>query len=354
MLMIPLRSVPPDSPARHGTILANRIRQLLFAAALFVYAILCLWPFSLNPPRHVQNAAMMSADGGGWVFQSPGLVRTEQPPEWIETAKRTHTLSIEIKLRSFSPTSQAQDLDRIVSIARTTYDRSLTIGQIGADLEVYMRSRGGPTLRISNVFVKPEWVSVTVSIDPREFRIETGNGRQVSQPLSPEPLRSWNASHLLSLGNEVTVARPWLGEIAELVVNVGGTRIDYFVDRPADLERPQAFWIVNREPKLRPFERVNLPDVAANLVMYIPFGCLIAMGFRRRSFVSGAVRAVSITAAVSFTLEVAQLFVATRNPSVTDLLLNVAGGLLGYILGLTISMKLVQYRRPGGGAAYKT
>jgi glycopeptide antibiotics resistance protein len=74
---------------------------------------------------------------------------------------------------------------------------------------------------------------------------------------------------------------------------------------------------------------VKFTDIAANVIMYVPFGIL---GARRRSAGSTVVRTAGLTLALSFSLELTQLFSHTRFASSTDMACDTIGAAAGAFL----------------------
>jgi glycopeptide antibiotics resistance protein len=89
-------------------------------------------------------------------------------------------------------------------------------------------------------------------------------------------------------------------------------------------------------PTLVPLRLLLVEDAVRNIFLYIPLGVLLGLMVRRRSrfaFVGGLLLIVG----VSTTFEIAQLFVASRFPSIDDVLFNAAGGSLGLALALYLT-----------------
>ncbi len=84
-------------------------------------------------------------------------------------------------------------------------------------------------------------------------------------------------------------------------------------------------------------QRVPIPDFVANVLLFTPFGCFGMWAFRRPR--AGWARIVwlgLLSALLSTTVEVAQLFTADRVSSVADVLANTLGGILGAIGGVVL------------------
>lgn len=70
-------------------------------------------------------------------------------------------------------------------------------------------------------------------------------------------------------------------------------------------------------------------DTLVNVIAYIPFGILACYRFREAKWSRPAARALALAAALSFAMEICQLFVPNRVSSVFDVIANVAGAGIG-------------------------
>lgn len=79
----------------------------------------------------------------------------------------------------------------------------------------------------------------------------------------------------------------------------------------------------------------DLFDIVANLLGYMPLSALVVMAMREADRAGRHViaMAVATAAGLSYGLEVLQVFLPQRVPSLLDWLLNTSGGLLGALLG---------------------
>lgn len=97
------------------------------------------------------------------------------------------------------------------------------------------------------------------------------------------------------------------------------------------LDMPQFGDGTMRQIKLVPFVAAgglggNAPvEVLANLVLFVPFGVFLALLARH----GRVLRSITIIAAASLCMEIAQYVFAVGSSDVTDLLVNTAGGALG-------------------------
>ena len=77
----------------------------------------------------------------------------------------------------------------------------------------------------------------------------------------------------------------------------------------------------------------NLSDFLINLLLFIPLGVSLACLMEKAKFrgIIVPIAVLSASFSLSFTVEILQVFVSSRQPSSTDILLNSASGLLGYL-----------------------
>jgi hypothetical protein len=261
---------------------------------------------------------------------------------------QSHRLELSLQVRSFARYQRGPA--RIFTLSADPHHGNLTIGQDGEDLILRLRTAstylngtfagGAPLARVPRVFQTPDWVDLRIGIAPGRLRVEVGDELRVSKDLSAEPLRKWNPAYQLALGNELTIDRPWLGEIRRAVVAVGSGAVDYAQAGSLELG-PTRFRYTPRPFTLVPFAedssvQVRLVDAAINLIGYVPLGLLLGLwgcgqGRPRRWC---ALSLTLVACAVSASLETLQFGIATRHPSTTDLVLNTFGGGIGVFLAL--------------------
>jgi VanZ family protein len=83
------------------------------------------------------------------------------------------------------------------------------------------------------------------------------------------------------------------------------------------------------------WQRAGRGDRIANVLLYLPLGfCLFLLCARRFHRFSSLLAATLISAMLSLTIEVLQVYISVRVPSLTDLALNTAGAFLGAAGGL--------------------
>jgi hypothetical protein len=333
---------------------ARPLRILLATAIVAVYPLASLAPFHplrSGLPSMVSNGAELLA-GGGIAFPSPGVVRSTRPPDWVAAAMRSQRLELALRVRS-SAADQTGPA-RIFTLSADPYYRNLTLAQEGENLILRLRTAGTdlngvregdtPFAELQGVFRTPgAWAQIDLGIEPGRLKIsatapQSGQHVEFETALAPEPLRDWDPSYRVALGNEVTNDRAWLGEIQQALVRTDRNSIDYAAaDAQAALEvSPARFWYSRQTFTVVPFRDFKPYDALLNVVGYVPLGLLFGvLGWLRPGAGRGWRRFVGLllaVAAVSATLEMLQFAIPVRHPSTTDLLLNTLGGGIGLIL----------------------
>ena len=92
-------------------------------------------------------------------------------------------------------------------------------------------------------------------------------------------------------------------------------------------------WHLLTDPEAETY--LNLASVAGNVALFVPLGWLLPMIWRQLRSVK---RVVIVAAACSITIELIQYGIPGRTPTTDDVLLNVAGGLIGAIMFLAPQM----------------
>jgi VanZ like family len=308
---------------------------LATAAALFAYSAMLLWPYDWEKAGYVANQAQPLPEGG-IRFPGPGIARTPAPPEWVAAAMRARELEVELQVRPLA--AEQSGPARIMTLSLDHYHRDFTIGQQGADLILRLRTPASdlngtiddaPVARVPDVFRSMRWVTVRLRIEPGRLELAVDGEIALRQSLPADPFANWDPFYSFALGNELTHSRPWLGEVRRAVVRAGDAAVDYA--RSPELETPENFWLFRSTPRLIPFQYYNPRDLFLNVILFVPFGVLIAAWLGRRAG-QGAWRAVLLLALTSAGFETLQLFLPGRTTSIDDLIANTLGGALGVLL----------------------
>jgi VanZ family protein len=304
--------------------------------ALAVYALGLLWPYEFRLPLRIVNHAVWT-DAGTLRFDGPGLALSAAPPKWQIASREQGTFHVALRARSGAANQEGPA--RLLTLAQDTFVQNLMIGQLGDDLVVRLRGlcRGLPThgracpglLRIPAVFATSEWVDIDLRVERARVTLTAGDRLAVERPLAEHAIRGWDARQRLALGNDVTGLRPWLGELASVTID-SPLGHENWLD-PTRFELPGRFWLMDRQPKLAPFYHVSRKDVIVNILLYVPMALLVAARFHRYRIVE-LLATILIVLTISLSFEMMQLFVETRNFSLTDVMLNLGGGAVAAIV----------------------
>jgi hypothetical protein len=307
-------------------------RTLLLAACLAGYPVAAFrpfrfeWPLAWNRARRVDDASV--------AFEAPGILRSREPPAWVGAVRRGAPLEV---LLDVTPASAGQrGPARILSLSEDPLRRNLTVAQDRDALVVRLRTtastpNGTPEVRVPGVFAGARPVAIALRVGPaappaaESLAIDVDGVRRAGRALPAGSLATWDPGYRLALGNELTCDRPWLGVIRRALVRAGGREASYTA--PGALEAPRLLVHVHHGPNLVPFRGTTPGDALLNVLGFVPLGLLVGGG-GRRTFA----RSLALVLVASAAIETVQLLLPQRYPSVTDLLLNGAGGALGILL----------------------
>jgi VanZ family protein len=97
--------------------------------------------------------------------------------------------------------------------------------------------------------------------------------------------------------------------------------------------------------------RYSTPDIVTNVLAYMPLGLLLALWWREKGLAASVMLATVAGGALSFSMEFVQQFISSRVASLTDLITNTGGTLVGALLAGFVrtdrlsSGALLQWRR---------
>jgi VanZ family protein len=305
------------------------IRAALWAT-LLLYAAVLLYPFKLQPPRWLKNGAQYGASE--LAFPSRGIALTKEAPRWLAEAIAQNRLAVTIELRSLKKRQFGPA--RIIAVSEDTQLRNFDMGQQGAHLSIRVRTerndKGMPPFLVRDVFTSDDWHTIHMEIVSGRLLVSVDGEVRLERPLSAAPMATWDPDMRLALGNELTGNRPWRGEIRKALIAVGEKAVDYA--RPGALAVPARYWRVHdRRPNLVPPTRTSVWDAAQNTALFLPFGFLLRLRFRRDGW-AFALLAIALAGAVSGMFEVLQLGIKGRHSSASDVLFNTLGAAIGYHL----------------------
>ena len=309
------------------------VLKLLAAAILLAYPLAGLYPYRWESPELQANMLQALPDGNlRFAAPGPGIARTPQPPQWAGEARRAHRFDVALSV--YSHAADQSGPARILTLSRNPSLRNFTIAQDGRDLVVRIRTtkhdlNGIPQYRVRDVFGAERWTDIRIGVDADSLYAEVDGVPRLRDKLPQAPLRNWDLSYRLALGNELTGNRPWLGEIRRAVVATAEGAVDYI--QPGALEIPAQLISADEPPVLAPFQDVEPWDAAINVLGFLPLGLVFGLWVRRQGWATYAGGMVLIFA-ISLAIETLQLGIPGRYPSINDLILNTLGGVMGILL----------------------
>jgi VanZ family protein len=339
------------------------------------------------------NNVTWSASGNGLRFGPSGMAYAEVTlPSCREGAECPFT--IEMALR---PDMREDGRFKIILLLHGGDDAGqLLIGQWRTSLVVmngddYDGRQGMPRTGIRNAFSEPRQILVAVTSGPQGTalfldgkKVRHHRSLQLAHPAAGRPAR-------LIVGNSGYARHSWAGEVMGVALydraldakrikahakiwtqegaftpflkddptalyaftERGGTETRELAGKNPPLAIPPVLKPLQREILAAPHspraDRTYIEDVLVNLAGFVPLGFLVGAvvtnnGNRSRRW--GFVVTVLICFTVSLSIEIAQAWIPSRSSELTDLVLNVAGGGLGYWFVEPVERHLL---RPVGG-----
>ncbi len=323
---------------------------LVLAIAAFL-AVTTLPPRLLDP---FAESRVSYAHPGGVEVAGQSLIVSAPGPGPLDAAPyRERRFAVRLVLRAQQADQRGPA--RIVAYSRNPDVTNWLIGQSGAGLHVRHGGRrttfpavfrAGEEHRLSLVF---ENQTVTLLEPGREARRATLRG--TDQP--------WQTGARLTLANEVTGDRPWLGTIRELELFEDGSaaaawRLVTADDHGPVLVAPDGGrvglvvvswpWKLKLERLLAGYSerRGSFGDVARNLLLGAPVGFLLGLLLGSGGAARAVLGVILVQGGLSVVAETLQFFSRYRTGDWVDVLANVGGALAGLAVA-----RIVARGRPG-------
>lgn len=290
---------------------------------LLVNVAAAWFPFVVDPPRRVQNTASRTPDGS-WSVRERSLV-TGEAPELLQRMRERGRMQVSVVA---TPQAGAQSGPaRIFAIGRNPYDPGFLLGLDGEELVVRFPCGEGTDAEWRLPAPQAGTLAVTVDLDASTApgpSVRIGEAPAVQLPNTcpdgrlphiPEPTAP------LSLGNDASGHRSFVGRIESLTASAGGDAVDLLTTVPWQAPASYRLW-----PE-RLYEPPNLASRSANLwhlAGFVPLGYLAAVTIRR-----GTWAILGLAASFGALLALGKVFIAGRHPDAIDVLFNAAGAALG-------------------------
>lgn len=344
-------------------------------ASAFVVGALCILVLSiilwagLSPFHAPENEVRWLTNSNGLAFGTYGTVLSTGEIQ----AARSRSLSVEIWLKS----ARGWDSGTILALYSRLKPYQFVLHESVSDLMIRSRvtenGRNG-RLYVGDVFGRAPAVFLTVTMDSQGMCVYQNGllskafpGFYAAADLRPfrvvlgtEPMdaNSWRGQiYGLALYNTKLDAervashfqswkqygRPTIAEkdraLAVYCFNERvGSVVRNAVARGVDLFIPERFTTVDqvflKPPRLEYLDGADTPkNILINVGGFIPLGfCYCAYWACRHSMRAAALRAIALGVVVTFTIEIVQAFLPTRQSGVTDLFTNTLGTCLGAAL----------------------
>lgn len=323
-------------------------RRLRIAPILLLIACV-YWPagfYPFNPVPVYPNHAAFN-DEGALSFDGRGIAFTPAAPPWLEAAIEAGRMELTFELR---PARIDQKGATIFTIGNDSEKRNFTLRQHERTLVIqYVRDnqeRPIKSLYVGKVFKRADWYTIRVVLEKDAMTVNVDGEPTWSRELSEDTFTAWSSDYRVALGNAPEFGRPWQGQIRKALVTAGQQQLDYaspqHVETPATYqrtyERSLDKFLMPTPLSLAP---ALIRDWVINLLGFIPLGLLTALLWRDKRPVTAAFFVCVLT---TLSIEVTQVFLPWRVPALHDVILNVAGGLMGAWLAV-FAMRARRHRQ---------
>jgi hypothetical protein len=342
-----------------------------------VFVITGLWPFVFHP----DNGVMLLRDENGLRQQGVGNAHSREPFSLSDTLFRTRSFSIEMLVRPHR--EPFKDVPAMVSVCDSNGIEHLFIGQWKSTLIIRSPEPSSPTSKayreivVADALHQDRTSLITVTSSEQETAVFLNGGRaRTFRRYSLLPL-SARLSGYLVIGNVHSGRSFWSGDLLGLRIydrlltdrdvrlherewptfGIQPSAMKQGVIAGFDFDRRDAPLAINRSGLLpdliiphsfQPIHRtiLELPwkrdwrllpdakDIFINIAGFIPFGFFFSFLLRRHSSLSTRIVMLSTVAAgtaISLAIEITQAYLPMRNSSVTDLICNICGTIIGAI-----------------------
>jgi VanZ family protein len=296
---------------------------------IIILVVIAYYPFAWDPPRTVRNDVTRTTTGS-LRFGDMNYARTLGTPAWLPRVRTSGDIQIQVDFNPQSP--QVNSQASVMMLASDFWHADFAIVQGRSDLLVYLRrpgsdAGGGPPYVIHGVLRQQRWNNVTVLLRRDELRLTVGGRPRLTQHLPADSAGGWGPGQIV-LGNEAHGGNAWLGRIGLAEVRTPGYAVDYV--RPGALSIPDSYlYFPDHVQPFPPTNRGQWLLAFLDLLSFIPLGFLIV--WARRPHVS-TVAATVLAAALAVALAAGKFLFHGRHTSLVNVLMEIAGALLGALL----------------------
>lgn len=379
--------------------LATHTNKIIAINAIVLMIILTagLWPLQFAP----RNPVSFLKNRNGIVFTNNGLVFEQKKgslPGTVSFLNRSPGLGIEIFLKPYS--NSAISLSTILGIYDDSEPDLFMLARWYNHLIMRRRLQSPDgkyryhEVDVNNTFTPGTAYHIMVSMDERGTVIDI-NGRRKSFPEYRLQRDGKTSDYRIILGNDPRIKNPWIGEINGLAIydrslHAGGAAVNPFLRGAGDLSRgkgrdgivawypmdersgsvihnavssgnnlvlPGHLYAIKKSYLALPWpgfshDPVFYADLLLNVAGFVPVGfflSLLFISFRKGTMFPRFILPVLMGSGISLSIELVQAFMPARSSSITDLLCNMLGTILGVaILPAARRAVLIITKKPDG------
>jgi len=344
-------------------------RAALVLCVAWVAAFLALTLFPLRIVNVFAASRIEGLPGGGVEFLDSSLLASPYGVPELQTEPFVNA-AFGVEFVAAVPHLTLEGPARIFGHTLDPRHQNWFVGQLGRSLVFRHRRQEVEFPGVFGSFVREHYVVTCTNDVVTLYR----DGQRVATRNFERELMPWRDDCRFVIGNEGTGNRPWIGELHLLRIydhpldpvtaatlhaaHIGQAKAPL---RPyLELRKDGEAWTLSGKVPLQLyrwpwsgqleqlfrrsyFDRGGtFRDMAANLLGTLPFGVLLALALHRRTLYAILLRAALLQAALSVLVETVQFFNVFREADPMDCLLNVAGALLGVLLGRLIGPRVAR------------
>jgi VanZ family protein len=362
----------------------NHPRLLMFICfTIFVVVLLAgFWPFNFFPPNKVK----WLSDRNGIQIYGQGIIFSKYPGWQKEKLLfPDQAITIELWLR---PQQETGNLPSILTFYDGLRPDIFLIGQWKSHLVIRSRTPDNKARKSGkdyqeigarNVLLKNQDVFITVT-STKDGTLIFANGQRVKDYPSHRLLGGMTEGNIhLIVGNAPTGQSYWPGEVLGMAVyhrafspdEVMDNYLSWLHNDPYSIKKEKSlvglYLFYEREGKIihnivnpddtltipdifKPVRRVilsfsgrenskwnlsMLQDIAINIIGFMPVGfffCMLFLNQTKRGRTTASLLAVAVGIGLSLFVELTQVYLPSRDSSITDLLNNTLGAILGVLI----------------------
>jgi hypothetical protein len=355
-------------------------RKFLVSSALALVLLITLMAGIKPKGYRFRNDVTLTPNHGMSIGRT-GIAFSKDSLQWKDPDQSDSGFTIELSIKPARLHSWG--LSEILGFWDGTFPEPLTINQWKNHLVIHVRDdraqKGYQEFRADSIFERDKSCIIQIVSD-RSKTVIYVNGMRTGGQLSGAAFVRAGFHGRLLLGNSVTGNSAWSGEFyglafyqremssEETVIRfrqwdslgraalappsraahffafseAGGAVIRDFIASGFDLQIPTLFHIIKKQVLVGPWDdfqwnRGYLFDVIINLFGFVPLGLflslflssVVAIHSRKKNLLF----TISICFVISLGIELAQVYIPTRDSQLSDLICNTLGGTIGGFLG---------------------